>query len=143
MYRCALPKGPVRSASSGSAAARSIRLALRASSIVATSSDSFARCVLRCRGRNCSNSALMLSARRSIPVIGRVLAPPKAESLNHTPVHRVNNPSHQTDGWQGLRGLAALGIVIYHYKHFNALPLEMLLFPLYDSGDFLVDFFFV
>jgi hypothetical protein len=42
----------------------------------------------------------MLSARRSIPVIGRVLAPPKAESLNHTPVHRVNNPSHQTDEWQ-------------------------------------------
>src|SRR3954471_23962521 len=90
----------VRSASSGSAAARSIRLALRASSIVATSSDSFPRCVLRCRGRNCSNSALMLSARRSIPVIGRVLAPPKAEALNHTPVHHVNNPSHQTDGWQ-------------------------------------------
>ena len=20
--------------------------------------------------------------------------------MNHTPIHRVNNPSHQTDGWQ-------------------------------------------
>src|SRR4051794_10876205 len=91
----------VRSASSGSAAARSIRLALRASSIVATSSDSLPRCVLRCSGRSCSSSALILSARHSIPVIARVLAPPKAQPLNHTPLHHVNNPSHQTDGWQG------------------------------------------
>src|SRR5918994_5475019 len=90
----------VRSASRGSAAARSIRLALRASSIVATSSDSLPRCVLRCSGRSCSSSALIPSARRSIPVMARVLAPPKAASLNHTPIYRVNNPSHQTDRWQ-------------------------------------------
>src|SRR4051812_45165649 len=62
MYRFALPKGPVRSACRGSPAARSIRLALRTSSIVATSSASFVRWVLRWFGRRRLSSELMLSA---------------------------------------------------------------------------------
>jgi peptidoglycan/LPS O-acetylase OafA/YrhL len=43
-----------------------------------------------------------------------------------------------------LRGLAAVGIVLWHYSgHFQAQPISMLLFPFYNAGDYLVDFFFV
>lgn len=48
---------------------------------------------------------------------------------------------HELDA---LRGIAALGVVIWHYgAHFGARPLESLLFPFYNSGFLLVDFFFV
>src|SRR4051812_10726325 len=60
MYRCALPKGPVRSHSRGSPAASSIRLALRTSSIVATRSASFVRWVLRWFGSRRLSSVLRL-----------------------------------------------------------------------------------
>jgi hypothetical protein len=67
----------VRSASRGSPAASSIRLALRTSSIVATRRASFVRWVLEPRFQE----------------------PPKAESLNHTSIPHVNNlPAELIDG---------------------------------------------
>src|SRR4051795_4958942 len=81
----------VRSASRGSPAARSIRLALRTSSIVATRSASFTRCVLRCFGRRCLSSALRLAAISVMPFIVRFQDPPRADALNHTPIRYVNN----------------------------------------------------
>lgn len=43
-----------------------------------------------------------------------------------------------------LRGIAALGVVFWHYgAHFDAHPLHTLLFPFYNAGFLLVDFFFV
>src|SRR3954454_8699539 len=81
----------VRSASRGSPAARSIRLALCTSSIVATSSASFTRCVLRCFGRRCLSSALRLAAISVMPFIVRFQDPPRADALNHTPIRYVNN----------------------------------------------------
>ncbi|CAA7615419.1 hypothetical protein MTBSS4_1270001 [Magnetospirillum sp. SS-4] len=48
-------------------------MALRTSNIVATNSDSFPRCVLRCRGSRAVKSDDIASANRSIPPI---LAPP-------------------------------------------------------------------
>src|SRR3954447_14159210 len=81
----------VRSASRGSPAARSIRFALRTSSIVATSSASFMRCVLRCFGRRCLSSALRLAAISVMPFIVRFQDPPRADALNHTPIRYVNN----------------------------------------------------
>lgn len=48
---------------------------------------------------------------------------------------------HELDA---LRGIAALGVVGWHYgAHFNALPLKALLLPFYNGGFLLVDFFFV
>lgn len=48
---------------------------------------------------------------------------------------------HELDS---LRGLAALGIVAYHYgAHFGARPIAWLLAPFYLHGLFLVEFFFV
>jgi peptidoglycan/LPS O-acetylase OafA/YrhL len=48
---------------------------------------------------------------------------------------------HELDA---LRGLAALGVVVWHYGiHFHAQPLHALLMPLYTAGFLLVDFFFV
>src|SRR3954465_1809239 len=91
MYRCALPEGPVRSASRGSPAASSIRLALRTSSIVATRRASFVRWVLRCFGRRHLSSAPKPSAISLMPSIMRFQEPPKAESLNHTSIPYVNN----------------------------------------------------
>src|SRR4051795_12239845 len=91
MYRCALPEGPVRSASRGSPAASSIRLALRTSSIVATRRASFVRWVLRCFGRRRLSSAPKPSAISLMPSIMRFQEPPKAESLNHTSIPHVNN----------------------------------------------------
>src|SRR3954447_25926816 len=81
----------VRSASRGSPAARSIRLALRTSSIVATSSASLTRCVLRCFGRRCLSSALRLAAISVMPFIVRFQDPPRADALNHIPIRYVNN----------------------------------------------------
>ena len=101
MYRCALPKGPVRSAARGNPAAKSIRFALRTSSIVATSSANFSRCVLRWLGSRRLRSALMLSAIRVMPSTTHVLGPLKAKSLNHTPTPAVNPDLSETDGCQG------------------------------------------
>src|SRR4051812_39903391 len=81
----------VRSASRGSPAAKSIRLALRTSSIVATRRASFVRWVLRWFGRRRLSSELMLSAISVMPFMMHFQDPPRAESLNHTPVPHVNN----------------------------------------------------
>src|SRR4051794_11352387 len=91
MYRCALPKGPVRSASRGSPAAKSIRLALRTSSIVATRRASFVRWVLRWFGRRRLSSSPKLPAISVMPSMMRFQVPPRADSLNHTPTRHVNN----------------------------------------------------
>src|SRR3954447_14219686 len=80
----------VRSAGRGSPAARSIRFVLRTSSIVATSSANFSRCVLGWPGRRCFRSALILSAIWVIPSIAHVQGPLKADSLNHTLIPLVN-----------------------------------------------------
>lgn len=48
---------------------------------------------------------------------------------------------HELDA---LRGIAALGVVFWHYgAHFDAQPLRAVLFPFYNAGFLLVDFFFV
>src|SRR3954465_7832384 len=93
----------VRSAARGNPAAKSIRFALRTSSIVATSSANFSRCVLRWLGSRRLRSALMLSAIRVMPSTIQVLGPLKAKSLNHTPTPAVNPDLPETDGWQGQR----------------------------------------
>src|SRR3954447_14995090 len=59
----------VRSAGRGRAAAKSIRLALRSPSIVATSRASLPRWVFRCRGSRRASSASIPTASRSIPPI--------------------------------------------------------------------------
>src|SRR3954451_12835213 len=81
----------VRSHSRGSPAASSIRLALRTSSIVATRSASFVRWVLRWFGSRRLSSVLRLSAISVMPFMMRFQGPPRAEALNHTPIHQVNN----------------------------------------------------
>src|SRR4051812_6703121 len=81
----------VRSASRGSPAASSIRLALRTSSIVATRSASFVHWVLRCFGSRRLSSALRLSAISLMPFMMHFQGPPRAEALNHTPIRQVNN----------------------------------------------------
>src|SRR3954454_6891910 len=91
MYRFALPEGPVRSASRGSPAAKSIRLALRTSSIVETRSANFVRWVLRCFGRRRLSSELRLSAISLMPVMMRFQVPSRAQSLNHKPIPHVNS----------------------------------------------------
>src|SRR4051812_48656690 len=68
---------PTRSAGRGSAAARSIRLALRSLSIVATKSATLPRWVSRWRGSRRRNSASIPAAITPIPLI----APP-------SPAHR-------------------------------------------------------
>src|SRR3954471_15261445 len=89
----------VRSASRGSPAARSIRLALRTSSIVATSSASFVRWVLRWFGRRRLSSELMLSAISVMPFMRRFQSPPRAKALNHKPTPHVNSlPAELIDG---------------------------------------------
>lgn len=43
-----------------------------------------------------------------------------------------------------LRGIAALGVVVYHYgAHFGSRPFDAILYPFYNAGFLLVDFFFV
>src|SRR3954462_5223165 len=81
----------VRSASRGSPAASSIRLALRTSSIVATRRASFVRWVLRCFGRRRLSSSPKLPAISLMPSMMRFQVPPRADSLNHTPTRHVNN----------------------------------------------------
>src|SRR3954469_9568321 len=80
----------VRSASRGSPAASSIRLALRTSSIVATRRASFVRWVLRCFGRRRLSSSPKLPAISLMPSMMRFQVPPRADSLNHTPTRHVN-----------------------------------------------------
>src|SRR3954470_4955217 len=89
----------VRSASRGSPAARSIRLALRTSSIVATSSASFVRWVLRWFGSRRLSSELMLSAISVMPFMRRFQGPPRAKALNHKPTPHLNSlPAELMDG---------------------------------------------
>src|SRR4051812_13482379 len=89
----------VRSASRGSPAARSIRLALRTSSIVATSSANFFRWVLRWFGSQRLSSELMLSAISVMPFMSRFQGPPRAKALNHKPTPHVNSlPAELIDG---------------------------------------------
>src|SRR3954464_8775630 len=89
----------VRSASRGSPAARSIRLALRTSSIVATSSASFVRWVLRWFGSRRLSSELMLSAISVMPFMRRFQGPPRAKALNHKPTPHLNSlPAELIDG---------------------------------------------
>lgn len=48
---------------------------------------------------------------------------------------------HELDA---LRGIAALGVVVWHYgAHFGAMPFKLVLFPFYNAGFLFVDFFFV
>lgn len=48
---------------------------------------------------------------------------------------------HELDA---LRGIAALGVVVWHYgAHFGAMPFKLALFPFYNAGFLFVDFFFV
>src|SRR3954465_15214640 len=81
----------VRSASRGSPAAKSIRLALRTSSIVATRRASFVRWVLRCFGRRRLSSSPKLPPISFMPSMMRFQVPPRADSLNHKPIRHVNN----------------------------------------------------
>jgi len=54
-----------------------------------------------------------------------------------------SRPSARIFELDSLRGLAALGVVVYHYgSHFHQFPLPGLLAPLYDEGWRAVDFFF-
>src|SRR4051795_13710138 len=86
----------VRSAGRGSAAARSIRLALRSLSIVATKSANFLRCVLRCRGSRRPSSASIPTASRAIPLMLH------ARQVDHGPrAARPLDSVNETDGWQG------------------------------------------
>src|SRR3954468_19958307 len=78
----------VRSAGRGRAAARSIRLALRSLSIVATKSASLPRWVFRCRGSRCASSASIPAASRSIPLI-----PIPAQSITGRGQHARSTPS--------------------------------------------------
>src|SRR3954447_1056241 len=100
----------VRSASRGSPAAKSIRLALRTSSIVATRSASFVRWVLRCFGRRRLSSELRLSAISVMPFMMRFQVPPRAESLNHTLIPHVKSfPSKLIDDKHPLPRPEAVG----------------------------------
>src|SRR3954447_22169641 len=105
----------VRSAGRGRAAARSIRLALRSLSIVATKSASLPRRVFRCRGSRCASSASIPAASRSIPLI-----PIPAQSITGRGQHARSTPStklmdgkdlgdqHEADLAQADRGDEAL-----------------------------------
>ena len=54
---------------------------------------------------------------------------------------RVSGRLHELDA---LRGIAALGVVAWHYRwHFGATPFATLLHPFYNAGFLFVDFFFV
>src|SRR5919107_1882842 len=107
----------VRSASRGSPAARSIRLALRTSSIVATSSASFVRWVLRWFGRRRLSSELMLSAISVMPFMRRFQGPPRAKALNHKPTPHVNSlPAELIDGKGDADTLSNIGRIFGNLK---------------------------
>jgi peptidoglycan/LPS O-acetylase OafA/YrhL len=56
----------------------------------------------------------------------------------------VNDTERRITELDGIRGLAALGVVVYHYhKHLEGAPLESVLFPIYRGGLLFVDLFFV
>src|SRR3954462_432606 len=84
-----------RSVPRGSAAARSIRLALRASSIVATSRPSLARWVFRCRGNLATKSAMPPSLTCSPPP-----PPPLHPARSSVGSTAASVTQGQTDGWQ-------------------------------------------
>src|SRR3954453_11187276 len=95
-----------RSAARGSEAARSIRLALRTSSIVAVSSAKPSRCALCCRGRH----PLMFS-----PIAAATVAIPPT-TPHHLDLCRRSWPLSPTaprgarpDGWRGWVPLKHLG----------------------------------
>ena len=57
------------------------------------------------------------------------------------PIVRSSGRIHELDA---LRGIAALGVVVWHYgAHFGAMPFKLALFPFYNAGFLFVDFFFV
>lgn len=57
---------------------------------------------------------------------------------------QIVNSSARLPGLDALRGLAALGVLFWHYgAHFGAKPLEPWLHPFYTAGLYLVDVFFV
>jgi peptidoglycan/LPS O-acetylase OafA/YrhL len=57
------------------------------------------------------------------------------------PTPATSGRIHELDA---LRGIAALGVVFWHYgAHFHARPLATVLLPFYSGGFLLVDFFFV
>src|SRR5882672_9111429 len=86
-----------RSAGRGSDAARAIKLALRASSMVATSSASLSRWVFRWPGNRCRKSAEIPAANSAIPpLIQKPLQ--SADSLNHMQIQRVNAASGKLTG---------------------------------------------
>src|SRR3954462_7748317 len=91
----------VRSAGRGRAAARSIRLALRSLSIVATKSASLPRWVFRCRGSRCASSASIPAASRSIPLI-----PIPAQSITGRGQHARSTPSTKLMDGKLVLGLA-------------------------------------
>jgi len=56
----------------------------------------------------------------------------------------TTSAGHRFRELDALRGVAALAIVLWHYGgHFRAYPLFDLLMPLYQAGQYAVDFFFV
>ena len=58
-----------------------------------------------------------------------------------TPASATPGRLHELDA---LRGIAALGVVAWHYRwHFGAMPFATLLHPFYNAGFLFVDFFFV
>ena len=56
----------------------------------------------------------------------------------------MNIAPHRYRGLDAVRGLCALGVMLFHYRaHFGAAPFESWLAPVYASGMYLVDVFFV
>src|SRR5437763_165880 len=104
-----------RSVPRGSAAARSIRLALRASSIVATSRPSLARWVFRCRGNLATKSAMIPSLTCSIPPI-----PPLHPARSSVGSTAASVTQGQTDGWQGAYGIKYLERAAVAYSRLGA-----------------------
>src|SRR3954447_12933773 len=115
----------VRSASRGSPAAKSIRLALRTSSIVETRSASFVRWVLRCFGRRCLSSEPTLSAIFLMPFIMCFQGPPGVEPLNHTPLPHVNSLASKLMDGKGQNRQKSTFYCYFHYPPFiSELPAE-------------------
>src|SRR5215203_4799086 len=86
-----------RSAARGRAAASSIRLTLRTSNAVATSSASPSRCFLFCDGSRAARSARTAAATVSTPPIPK--APPNQR--RSPPTTSTFQAARVSDGWQG------------------------------------------